>query len=274
MFCSLKNIKKKILLTFIGTVTVCLTAGAADFNPLDKLGKPEAYFEPDAVKLLQMASTGDTNKTRSLMIEGTSINSKGPKTTNLNVQQISILSYALAKHDLIAVRTLIQVGANPLYRPSSRRGNTFLFAVMRHDIEMLDTLYKEWPVSKIPAEEQQIQTFSALLADCQECLQIMLNNGLDPNLKDERGYNLFMEALSNEQWNEAWWLLSKIKVTITAQSTGGITPANAVQYNLFRFKDTAVIYDQLMNMKNYMEKNYSVRFPVETSIQIKKKMGL
>lgn len=268
------KIKNKFIILSAISMFLCSSTFAADFNVLDKLKEPSAYFNDEAVKLYQAVSTGDMKKARDVMVQGTRANSKGPETLNQNIQQISLLSYSLGVNDTKTAQRLISLGANPLYRPSIRNGDSFLFLISRKNVKMLNFLYDEWPVTKIPQVDQKNQVFLATFNSCQECLEVMFEKGINPNVKDENGYNIFMQALDNEDWQLAWWLLSKAKVSIDAESSNGITPANSIQFNMYKFSKSAIVYEKLMDMKKFVENNYSVKFPVATRLQIMKRKNL
>lgn len=268
-----ERLKKKVLIVGAFQILVCTTVFGADFNVRERLREPSVYFSTEAVKLYNAASQGDMDKARNLVIEGTRADSKGPETTNQNIQQMTLLSYSLGMNDTKTAHNLLALGANPLYRPSSRNGDTFLFLIARKNTAMLKFLYSEWPLSKIPEVDQKNQAFFSVFNSCQECLESMFEKGLNPNIKDERGYNLFMEALANEDWDLATWLLSTIKVSVKAEANNGVTPANAIQFNLYRYPSTSTTYEKLLAMRAFVEKNYGIKFPVETSLQIRSRKG-
>jgi hypothetical protein len=270
----LERLRKKVLIVGAFQILLCGTVFWADFNVRERLREPSVYFSPEAVKLYNAAASGDMEKARNMVIEGIRADQKGPETTNQNIQQITLLSYSLGLNDTKAAHNLIVLGANPLYRPSSRNGDTFLFLISRKNTSMLKFLYSEWPLSKIPEVDQKNQAFFSVFNDCQECLETMFEKGVSPNIKDERGYNLFMEALANEDWDLATWLLSTIKVSVKAEANNGVTPANAIQFNLFRFPASSTTYEKILAMKTFVEKNYALKFPVETSLQIRTRKGL
>jgi len=267
-------LKKKAIL--LGTISfLCFSSiYAADFNIRERLRDVNVYFGEEATRLYQVVAKGDLDKARNMVIEGIKLESKGPQTEDQNVQQITLLSYALASNDKATAKNFMAIGANPLVRPSVRNGNSFLFLMARNNLEMLDFLYQEWPMSKIDKADQANQAFYALNINCQSCMEMMFKRGMNLSVTDERGYNIFMQALSNEDWDSAWWLLSSAKISVKAEANNGVTPANLVQFYMFKVAPGSVAYEKLSLMKSYMEKNHAIKFPVETSLQIRNRKSL
>lgn len=266
--------KKIIFLLGVFSVLCFSNVYANDFNIREKLKDVNVYFSDEASKLYAVVAKGDLEKARNLVIEGSKLEAKGPATENQNVQQITLLSYSLGVNDRNTAKNFLSIGANPLVRPSVRNGNSFLFLMARDNLEMLNFLYEQWPMNKIDNKEQALQAFYAVNNKCKSCLELMFKHGMSPSIVDDRGYNIFMQALANEDFDLAWWLLSSIKISVSAEAKNGVTPANAVQFYMFKFPSTSVRYEQITQMKNYIEKNHNIKFPVETSLQIRKRKGL
>ena len=165
-----------------------LGMGAVNADEVDarapKLVAPERFFEPEATFLLRAALAGDEFEVRRLVQAGVNPNSQGPKSNSKNTPQLTLLNYAVAQGNERALALLIAVGANPLFKPRDGDGNSFSFAVVRHDTKMLDALYRLWPMSRIPAEVQSDNAFATLTFSCKACLEVMFRHGLPPGIQD------------------------------------------------------------------------------------------
>jgi hypothetical protein len=238
-----------------------------------QLARPEAFFQGQALALLQAALTGDATQARQLVAQGVDPNSHGPAATSKNVPQLTLLNYATGVQNERAMAILLSVGADPLLKPREGDGDAFLFAVVRNDAKMLDVLYRLFPLSRVPAQRQAEDAFAALGFNANTCLQVMFNHGLPPGVRDSRGDDLFMEALDREDFDTAEWLLVSIGVPLDGPpDRGGNTPANQVQRALGEvFRPGSPSYLRYAKFKSIMERK-GIVFPVESSAEYRARM--
>ena len=246
-------------------------AGAAIAAPA--LGAAEKYFDPQPVALVRAALANDAAQVRNLVTSGVNPNSQGPRSNSKNTPQITLLGYAIGQRSEPAMRLLVQAGANPLFEPRDDDGNAFLFAIVRKDTAMLDALYRMWSMSKIPATTQSDLAFAAMGFGCNACLQIMFKHGLPPGVQDSRGYTLYMDAVTGEDFETAEWLLKDIGVPVDENPTRDVTPANQLQLHIARYRPGTATHDALLRLQAVM-KTRGVVFPVETVAQRRARLGL
>lgn len=238
-----------------------------------KLAPPEAFFEGQALSLLQAARANDELRVRELVARGVDPNSHGPVTASKAVPQVSLLGYTVYLHDARAARLLIAAGANPLLETRPEDGNDFVLPLVRGDAVGLDLLYQLFPMSRIPAEVQSSDAFSALGFECRPCLEVMFRRGLPVGVEDTAHYTLFMTALLREDFDMAEWLLVDMKVPLTAQTVRGVTAPNMVQSALTEdFRPGSPTYLRYEKFRSVME-DRGVRFPVESSAAILSRLG-
>ena len=233
-----------------------------------QLARPEAFFEGPPLTLLQAALAGDAVQARQLVVQGTDPNSHGPTSASKNTPQLTLLNYATGVQNERAMAILLTVGSDPLLKPREGDGDAFLFAVVRNDAKMLDTLYRLFPLSRVPVERQSEDAFAALTFGAASCLKVMFDHGLPPGIQDSRHYNLFMEALNLESFDTAEWLLLSVNVPLNdARTRGGVTPANMVQRGLVEvFRPGTPSYQRYEKFKRIMEQK-GIVFPVESSAE-------
>lgn len=231
-----------------------------------ELARPEAFFQPPALALLRAALDGDEIAARRWVSQGVNPNAQGPASVSKAVPQLTLLHYAVGVRHLKATAILLTVGADPLLKPREEDGDAFLFAVVRHDAEMLDGLLKLFPLARIPTKRQSSLAFYCLSFNARNCLQVLFDHGLPPGVQDSVGYNLFMEALSGQDFDTAEWLLAEVGVPISGvMDNAGITPANMVQRALTEvFKPGSPTYRRYEKFKRIMEER-GIVFPVESS---------
>ena len=246
-------------------------AGVAKAAPA--LGPAEKYFDPQPAALVRAALAENVPRFRELVAAGVNPNSQGPRSEDKNTPQITLLSYAISQRSEAALRLLIQAGADPLFKPRDGDGNAFGFAIVRKDSEMLDALYRAWPLSKVPAKTQSETAFSALRFNCNACLKVMFKNGLPVGVQDSLGNNLFMEAMSREDLETAEWLLKDVGVPLDSETVRGVNSANILQSELSRYRQGTPTYDSLVRLQAVMQAR-GVVFPVETSTQRRASRGL
>ena len=246
-------------------------AGVAKAAPA--LGPAEKYFDPQPAALVRAALAEDAPRFRELVAAGVNPNSQGPRSEDKNTPQITLLGYAISQRSEAALRLLIQAGADPLFKPRDGDGNAFGFAIVRKDSEMLDALYRAWPISKIPTKTQSETAFSALRFNCNACLKVMFKHGLPVGVQDSLGNNLFMEAMSREDLETAEWLLKDVGVPLDSETVRGVNSANILQSELSRYRPGTPTYDSLLRLQAAMQAR-GVVFPVETSTQRRASRGL
>ena len=240
--------------------------GASAAKAAPALGPAENYFDPQPAALVRAALTEDAARVRELVAAGVNPNSQGPRSEDKNTPQITLLGYAVSQSNEPAIRLLIQAGASPLFEPREEDGDAFLFAIGRKDSKMLDALYREWHISKVPAKTQSETAFAALRFNCNDCLKVMFKHGLPVGVQDSRGYNLFMTAMDREDFKTAEWLLKDIRVPLDAETVRGVNSANSLQENLSRYRPGTPTHDALLRLQAVMQAR-GVVFPVETSTQ-------
>ena len=237
------------------------------------LGPAEEYFDPQSAALVRAALANDAARVRELVMAGVNPNSQGPRSADKNTPQITLLGYAISQRSAAAMRVLIQAGADPLFTPRVGDGNAFAFAIVRNDGQMLEALYRFWPLAKVPAKTQAANAVETLEFDCILCLVVMFQNGLPVDVQDERGYDLLMTALSREDFTNAEWLLREAGVTLHARSSRGVTAANHLQNQIGRYPPGTPIPDVLLRLQALMQAQ-GIVFPVETSVQWRAVRGI
>ena len=247
--------------------------GASASQVGSALGPAEQYFDPQPAALARAVLADDVNRTRELVMSGVNPNSQGPRSTDRNTPQITLLFYAIGQRSGSALRLLIQAGADPLFKPRVGDGNAFGFAIVRKDSEMLDALYRIWPMAKVPASTQVNNAIEALEFHCTACLQVMFQHGLPVGIQDERGYDLLMTALSREDFTTAEWLLKDVGVSLGACSSRGVTAANHLQRQIGQYLPGTPIPDVLLRLQALMQAR-GIVFPVETSAQWRAVRGI
>ena len=246
-------------------------ASAAEAAPA--LGPAEKYFDPQPAALVRAALANDAMRVRELVAAGANPNSQGPRSNSKNTPQITLLGYAVSQRSEAALRLLIQAGADPLFRPRDDDGNAFVFTIVRKDSEMLDALYRAWPIAKVPSDTQAENAFSAMGFNCNDCLKVMFKHGLPVGVQDSLGNNLFMEAMSREDFETAEWLLKDIGVPLDSETVRGVNSANILQSDLSRYRPGTPTHDALLRLQAVMQAR-GVAFPVETSTQRRASRGL
>ena len=245
-------------------------ASASQAGPA--LGPAEKFFDPQPAALVRAALANDAARVRELVNAGVDPNSQGPRSESKNTPQITLIGYAVSQRNEAALRLLIEVGANPLFEPRDDDGNVFLFTIVRKDIAMLDAL-RAWPVTRIPAKTQSRDAYSALGFDCTTCLQVMFKHGVPVGVQDGRGYNLFMAAMSREDFNTAEWLLKDMAIPLDAETVRGVNSANYLQDDLVRYRLGTPTHDRLLRLQAVMQAR-GVIFPVPTIEQRQQALGV
>ena len=247
--------------------------GASAAKAAPALGAAEKYFDAQPAALVRAALAEDAARVHELVAAGVNPNSQGPRSADKNTPQITLLGYAISQRSEAALRLLIQAGADPLFKPRDGDGNAFGIAIVRKDSEMLNALYRAWPISKIPTETQSETAFSALRFNCNACLKVMFKHGLPVGVLDSLGNNLFMEAMSREELETAEWLLKDIGVPLDSETIRGVNSANILQEDLSRYRPGTPTHDALLRLQAVMQAR-GVVFPVETSTQRRASRGL
>ena len=247
--------------------------GASAAKAAPALGAAEKYFDAQPAALVRAALAEDAARVHELVAAGVNPNSQGPRSEDKNTPQITLLGYAISQRSKVAVRLLIQAGADPLFKPRDRDGNVFVFTIVRKDSDMLDTLYSAWPIAKVPANVQSDNAFSAMGFNCNDCLKVMFKHGLPVGVLDSLGNNLFMEAMSREDLEIAEWLLKDIGVPLDSETIRGVNSANILQEDLSRYRPSTPTHDALLRLQAVMQAR-GVVFPVETSTQRRASRGL
>ena len=248
-----------------------LGASASRAGPA--LGPAEKYFDPKPATLVRAALANDAARVSELVTAGVNPNSQGPRTDSKNTPQITLLGYAITQRSEVAVRLLIEAGANPLFEPRDDDSNAFGFAIVRKDNAMLDALYRFWPMSRVPAKTQVDNAIAALEFHCVACLKVMFQHGMPVGIRDERGYDLLMNALSGEDFESAEWLLKDVGLTLDACSSRGVTAANQLQRQIGRYLPGTPIPDVMLRLQALMQAR-GIVFPVETSAQWQAARGI
>ena len=246
--------------------------GASPSQAGPSLGPPEEYFDPLPTALVRAALAQDVVRVRELVSSGVNPDSQGPRSADKNTPQITLLFYAIGQRNDAALRLLIHVGADPLFKPRVGDGNAFGFAIVRKDSAMLDALYRAWPMTKVPVNVQARNAFEALEFHCNACLKVMFQHGLPVGVQDEVGYNLFISAMSREDFNTAEWLLKDMAIPLDAETRRGINSANYLQDDLMRYRPGTPTHDRLLRLQAVMQAR-GVIFPVPTMEQRRQTLG-
>ncbi|MFG6462502.1 hypothetical protein ACG04Q_13065 [Roseateles sp. DXS20W] len=254
--------------------------GAANADTPDarapKLARPEAFFQGPALDLLRAALADDEAGARRAVAQGANPNAQGPAATSKSVPQLTLIHYAAGVRNPRAMAILLAAGADPLFKPRDDDGDAFLFAVVRHDAQMLDALLQLYPLARIPPKRQSQLAFYCLSFNARNCLQILFDHGLPLDVRDSAGYSLFMRALNQEDLDTAEWLLAEKQVPVQdVMSSGGgftVTPANMVQRALTEvFKPGSPPYRRYEKFKRIMEQR-GIVFPVESAAEWRARM--
>ena len=246
-------------------------ASASQAGPA--LDPAEKFFDPQPAALVRAALAGDVTRIRDLVASGVNPNSQGPRSNSKNTPQITLLGYAIGQRSEVALRLLIEAGASPLFEPRKGDGNAFGFAIVRKDSAMLDALYRAWPMKDVPAKTQALNASEALLFHCNACLKVMFQHGLPVGVQSEAGYNLFILAMSREDFDTAEWLLKDMAIPLDAETRRGINSANYVQDDLMRYRPGTPTHDRLLRLQAVMQAR-GVIFPVPSIEQRQLDLGI
>ena len=255
------------------TVGLLELFGASASQAGPALGPAESYFDPQPAALVRAALSDDAVRVRELVSSGVNPNSQGPRSNSKNTPQITLLGYAIGQRSEVALRLLIDAGANPLFEPRDDDGNAFSFAIVRKDSAMLDALYRAWPLTKVPANVQAKGAFQALAFHCNACLKVMFQNGLPVGVQSEAGYNLFIMAMAGEDFDTAEWLLKDMAIPLDAETVRGVNSANYLQDDLVRYRPGTPTHDRLLRLQAVMQSR-GVIFPVPTIEQRQQALGI
>ena len=247
--------------------------GASTSQAGPAMGPAEKYFDPQPAALVRAALANDATRVRELVSTGVDPNSQGPRSNSKNTPQITLLGYAVGQRSEGALRLLIEAGANPLFEPRDDDGNVFIFTIVRKDSAMLDALYRAWPMAKVPAKTQSRIAFSALGFDCTACLHVMFQHGMPVGVQDGRGFNLFLAAMTREDFETAEWLLKDMAIPLDAETRRGVNSANYLQEDLIRYRPGTPTHDQLLRLQAVMQAR-GVIFPVPTIEQRQLDLGI
>jgi hypothetical protein len=230
-----------------------------------RLARADSFFAGPALELLNAALAGDEARARELVSRGADPDSQGPASESEAVPQLTLLNYATGAQNPKAMAILVAVGADPLLKPRPEDGDAFLFAIVRHDAAMLDVLYRLFPMSKVPADIQSKDAFSALRFDARECLQVMFAHGLPPGVRNSLGDNLLIDAMNREDFDMAEWMIKAGVPVDNPPDLNGVTPANIVQGALTeQFKPGSPTWRRYDKIKQMMAQQ-GIVFPVESS---------
>ena len=268
-----KRVRESTRFVVLLTVGLFELFGASALHAGPALGPAENYFDPRPAALMRAALAQDALKVRELVTAGVNPNSQGPRSDSKNTPQITLLGYAVSQRSEAALRLLIEAGADPLFQPRDDDGNVFVFTIVRKDSAMLDALYRAWPIAKVPTRTQYRNAFSALGFDCITCLQVMFKHGLPVGVQDARGYNLFMAAMSREDFDTAEWLLKDMLIPLDAETVRGVNSANYLQDDLMRYRPGTPTHDRLLRLQAVMQSR-GVIFPVPTIEQRQQTLGV
>jgi uncharacterized protein len=236
---------------------------------------PWHYFkDPLALKLLAAARAGDLLAAKAAIAEGASPNEEGPMDNQIN--RMRLLHYAVAAKDANAVRTLIELGADPAM-DTLALGSPLVFVVYMNQVDMLKTILDAKPVASLPKETQTTLLFNAVKLGRPECIDVFLSKGMSPDLRDPQGFTPMMRALGLLDLPMAIDFLNR-GASLDVQTPNGVTPANQLQFLFDRQENNpelniGILADELTELK-FLMLSQGVKFPTPKPSDLRKEKPL
>lgn len=235
--------------------------------PVFRLKPVTEYFDDEKTVSLVLASmTGDIDKARWLVAEGANPNDEGPKSNDYN--RLRTLHYAIAANNKTAVKTLMDVGADPELDVAGF-GEPFLFAITLKNADMLSFLLDLRPANTLSKETIYDLLFRPVTDNCRSCLDVVLKSGVRVDTPDDAGYTVMMRAMDCQDYDLAEWLLLQ-GASVDIEAGGGVTPAYSVEFHLQKFEPGSPTYQKVLHLKELMQARGAV-FPAQTPEQVRAK---
>lgn len=257
-----KTIWSKIS-AFIGLIIMTTTnaSGATVF----KLRPPQYYFtDAKTQALLTSALAGDLTKAKQLVVEGANPNDEGPRDTPYN--RLRLLHYAVAANNPQAIKTLIEVGADPELKTEGF-GRALKFAMTLDRVDMLALMLDLRPVAYVSRDTLKSLLFESVVMPRPRCLELLLKRGAPVDFPDDSGYTIMMAAMDAQDYDLAEWLLLQ-GASVHVMAGGDMSPAYLVQFHLQKFKPGTPTYNKVLHLKKLMEERGAV-FPAPSPAEVR-----
>lgn len=247
-------------------ITGTITMNPAAAAPVFKLKPAGEYFDdPQTLALLDAALAGDLKRAQSLVAAGANPQAEGPRQA---VNRIDLLDYAIAAGKPQAIRVLAAVGADP-ERIHQGPGNAFLFAMTLKRMDLYTLLLDLKPVASLSKDTLEYLMFEAVIEPCQPCLELLLKRGVPIDFPDGAGYTILLSAMDGQDYELAEWILLQ-GASVKIETPSGVTPANAVEFYLKKFRPGTPTHDQVLRLKALMQARGAV-FPAPTPPEIRER---
>ncbi len=247
-------------------ITGMITMNPATAAPVFKLKPAGEYFhDPQTLALLDAALAGDLKRAQSLVAAGANPQAEGPRQAD---ERIDLLDYAIAAGKPQAIRVLVAVGADP-ERIHQGPGSAFLFAMKLERLDLLALLLDLRPVATLSKDTLEYALFGAVRQPCRPCLELLLKRGVPIDLPDGAGYTILLSTMSMQDYELAEWILLQ-GASVKIDTPSGVTPANAVEFYLKKFRPGTPTHEQVLRLKALMQARGAV-FPAPTPQEIRER---
>ncbi|MDD5298522.1 MAG: ankyrin repeat domain-containing protein [Rhodocyclaceae bacterium] len=251
------------------TGLMLMMTGNSGAAPVFKLKAPGEYFsDGKTLALLNAALAGDLARARQLVADGANPNDEGPMD---KPNRIRLLHYAIAANNPQAVKILMAVGADPELKAEGF-GRAFLFAMTLENIGMLSLLLDIRPIATLSKDTLEYMMFESVTQPCPHCLALFLKRGAPIDFPDGSGYTILVRAMDAQDYDFAEWILLQGAAVVREPTISGMTPANAVQFHLNKFKPGSPSYNKVLHLKQLMEARGAV-FPALSPKEIREMRG-
>ncbi|BCG46416.1 hypothetical protein GEOBRER4_n1212 [Citrifermentans bremense] len=237
----------------------------ASTEPSFNLRPPEYYFEnPKTISLLDAALTGNTSKAKEWVQKGADPNDEGPMISSY--YRLRLLHYAIAAKNPDAVRTLLDVGADPELAALGY-GAAFQFAITLDDVTMMKFLLDLRPVPTLSKSILKKMMFHFVIQPRPACLDLLLNRGAPIDCTDNADYTVMMRAMDAKDYDLAHWLVWR-GASVKVEAHDGMTPAYSVQSHLNKYKVGSPAYEKVLRLKELMQARGAV-FPPQSPEEVR-----
>jgi ankyrin repeat protein len=237
----------------------------AGTEPSFNLRPPEYYFEnTKSISLLDAALTGNTPKAKEWVEKGADPNDEGPMTSSY--YRLRLLHYAIAAKNPDAVRTLLDVGADPELAALGY-GAAFQFAITLNDVAMMKHLLDLRPVPTLSKNTVKKMMFHFVIQPRPACLDLLLNRGAPVDCHDDADYTVMMRAMDAKDYDLAHWLVWR-GASVNVEAHDGVTPAYSVQSHLDRYEAGTPNYQKVLRLKELMRARGAV-FPPQSPEEVR-----
>lgn len=252
-----------LFLKIIEVILVMSTS--ANTAPTFDLKPPEHYFNnPETISLLTAALTGDTAKAEECVAKGANPNDEGPKTSVY--YRLRLLHYAIAAKNPEAVRTLLNVGADPELAAMGF-GAAFQFVMTLEDTEMLNFLLDLRPIGTLSEVTIKRMMFDLVVQPRPACLDLLLTHGAPIDCPDDADYTIMMRAVDAQDYELAQWLVSR-GASLNVEAYDGVTPAYSVEFHLKKYEVGSSAHYKVLRLKELMQERGAV-FPPLSPAQVR-----